>query len=528
MDIPNNNKLNILNLPNEILLFIFNKLKTIDALYSLVDVNERFDRLIFDSLHIRNLDTTSMVLKSYYNRNFSIDKNVLLRISEKILPRIYHQLNELIVEQYSMEHILFAFNYPQLYSLSLVNFQEEMLFECLTGDSILHHLLTQQITDLNVDVPYKPKSKVSESLSNIFALILSISQRLINLNFCQLFPYQKTTISIYKLPSTSCVSSTLTKLKVNVETFDDCLYLVRHLKYLLTLIIDVKKISLSFYDRNNKEKLPELKYFSLTSMMFTSHYDDQIIPLLRRMINLKELKLFLAVLKNHSTYIDGIQLHDEILIHMPQLNKFTFSINTIILNENIKIDLPSNEDIQHSFIGKIYGKVGSYVYVRSEDNVVVSHVYSLPYQFQYFLHLANYFQGDMFHTVRHLTMHDGRPFEYNLFKIISQRFPLLKELCVINCIPQKNKQHSPILIIFPHLILLDLVKIHVDYAEQLLFDKNTHLPSLLDLCIKYKSLAMITNDFTNNPIRGNCAKIKKLLADRFIRPKNFHEYFPLL
>jgi hypothetical protein len=133
MDIPNNNKLNILNLPNEILLFIFNKLKTIDALYSLVDVNERFDRLIFDSLHIRNLDTTSMVIKSYYNRNFSIDKNVLLRISEKILPRIYHQLNELIVEQYSMEHILFAFNYPQLYSLSLVNFQEEMLFECLTG-----------------------------------------------------------------------------------------------------------------------------------------------------------------------------------------------------------------------------------------------------------------------------------------------------------------------------------------------------------------------------------------------------------
>ncbi|CAF3234544.1 unnamed protein product [Rotaria socialis] len=364
MDIPNNNKLNILNLPNEILLFIFNKLKTIDALYSLVDVNERFDRLIFDSLHIRNLDTTSMVIKSYYNRNFSIDKNVLLRISEKMLPRIYHQLNELIVEQYSMEHILFAFNYPQLYSLSLVNFQEEILFECLTGDSILHHLLTQQITDLNVDVPYKPKSKVSESLSNIFALILSMSQRLINLNFCQLFPYRKTTISIYKLLSTSCVSSTLTKLKT----------------------------SLSFYDRNNKEKLPELKYFSLTSMMFTSHYDDQIIPLLRRMINLKELTLFLAVLKSHSIYIDGIQLHDEILIHMPQLNKFTFSINTIILNENIKIDLPSNEDIQHSFIGKIYGKVGSYVHVRSEDNVVVSHVYSLPYQFQYFLHLANYFQ----------------------------------------------------------------------------------------------------------------------------------------
>ncbi|CAF2665784.1 unnamed protein product [Rotaria sp. Silwood2] len=183
MDTSNNNNLNILDLPNEILLIIFNKLNTVDALYSLVDINERFDRLVFDSLHIRNLDTTSMVIKSYYDRNFSIDKNVLLRICEKNLPRIHHQLNELIVEQNSMKHILFTVAYPQLYSLSLVNFQEEILFQYLRGYSILHHILCQQIIDLNIDVPYKPKSKVSKTLSSIFALILSICQRLINLNF---------------------------------------------------------------------------------------------------------------------------------------------------------------------------------------------------------------------------------------------------------------------------------------------------------------------------------------------------------
>ncbi|CAF1348098.1 unnamed protein product [Rotaria sordida] len=74
-----------------------------------------------------------MIIKSYYDRNFSIDKNVLLRICEKILPRIHHQLNELIVEQNSMEHILFTVDYPQLCSLSLVNFQEEILFQYLTG-----------------------------------------------------------------------------------------------------------------------------------------------------------------------------------------------------------------------------------------------------------------------------------------------------------------------------------------------------------------------------------------------------------
>ncbi|CAF5182580.1 unnamed protein product, partial [Rotaria sp. Silwood1] len=91
----------------------------------------------------------------------------------------------------------------------------------------------------------------------------------------------------------------------------------------------------------------------------------------------------------------------------------------------------------------------------------MSRVYSLPY----FLHLNNSFQGDMFDTVRPLTMTDGRPFEYNLFILISQHFPLLKESYVINHQPQNNKQHSSTLIIFPHLILLNLVQTHMDYAE---------------------------------------------------------------
>ncbi len=49
---------------------------------------------------------------------------------------------------------------------------------------------------------------------------------------------------------------------------------------------------------------------SLISIEFVSHYDKQVVPLLRRMINLKELTLFLSVLKTYSTYIDNIQLHN--------------------------------------------------------------------------------------------------------------------------------------------------------------------------------------------------------------------------
>ncbi len=136
MDTSNNNNLNILDLPDEILLIIFNKLNTIDTLYSLVDVNKRFDQLVLNSLRIHKLDTTNMVIKSYYDRTFSMNNNVLSRISKKILPRIHHQLNELIIEQNSIKHILLTANYSQVDSLSLVNFQKEILFQYLTGRNL--------------------------------------------------------------------------------------------------------------------------------------------------------------------------------------------------------------------------------------------------------------------------------------------------------------------------------------------------------------------------------------------------------
>jgi hypothetical protein len=125
-------------------------------------------------------------------------------------------------------------------------------------------------------------------------------------------------------------------------------------------------------------------------------FEREIVELLRRMINLKELTLFLSVLILNGTYVDGIELHNEILIYIPQLNKFTFSIHTFDINNDIEMNLPSNEDIQRSFIGKGFGQVGSSIQIRRKDNVGILHVYSLPYQFQYFLHLNNTFQGDMF------------------------------------------------------------------------------------------------------------------------------------
>ncbi len=133
MNISNNNHLNILDLPNEILFIIFNKLNMADVLYSLVDVTQRFDQLVLDPFYIRNLNMTSMTMKSFFDRIYSIDNQVLDRICKNILHRIYHQINELIVDQYSMERVLHTINYPQLYSLTLMDFPEEVLLNYLTG-----------------------------------------------------------------------------------------------------------------------------------------------------------------------------------------------------------------------------------------------------------------------------------------------------------------------------------------------------------------------------------------------------------
>ncbi len=126
----NNNHLNILDLPNEILLIIFNELNMIDVLYSFVNINERFNRLVLDPLYIRHID---MTINSSSNGISSIDNLVLDRICKTILPQIHHQVNKLTVEPHSMECVLLSLDYPQLYSLSLVGFQEETLFQYLTG-----------------------------------------------------------------------------------------------------------------------------------------------------------------------------------------------------------------------------------------------------------------------------------------------------------------------------------------------------------------------------------------------------------
>jgi hypothetical protein len=214
---------------------------------------------------------------------------------------------------------------------------------------------------------------------------------------------------------------------------------------------------------------------------------------------------------------------------MTQLKKFTFNIKTKVLNRNVRIALPSNEDIQRSFLGRGYQQVFSYVNTKSIECDGECHFYSLPYDFEYFYYVDNSFQGGMFQKVRQLTMDDTIPFEHKLFQHISQDFPFLKYLYITNGRAMKDKPHSSTLITFPYLTFLDLHEAHNNYSLLFLLKKNTHLPSLSYLSIEKKSLKKKTENFTNDPMHFNFQKLKSLdVGQSFVRPKNFCQYFPLL
>jgi hypothetical protein len=106
---------------------------------------------------------------------------------------------------------------------------------------MLRKLLAEQITCLQIDVNDYSTEPVPETLSVVFALIISLCKRLNKLDFSQ--SYGRATFCTFDLSSTNFKSSTLTVLKIYVKSFDDCLYLLDgRFIFLSTLIIKIRTI----------------------------------------------------------------------------------------------------------------------------------------------------------------------------------------------------------------------------------------------------------------------------------------------
>src|SRR5690349_16182334 len=108
------------------------------------------------------------------------------------------------------------------------------------------------------------------------------------------------------------------------------------------------------------------------------------------MSNLEELSLCLTV--SVKTFIDGNHLKTKIIKYMPRLNQFTFFINSFIYI-CCEMNLPSTEDIQHTFIDFPNNKIISYVDNFPDGKRSQCHIYSYPFLMRYYTGITNNFPG---------------------------------------------------------------------------------------------------------------------------------------
>ena len=109
-------------------------------------------------------------------------------------------------------------------------------------DNKIVRKLLEQIEYLEIDINNEPTKSSPETLLAIFTLLLSSCKRLIKLNFGYFF--HRLPVCTFDLSSTTLKCSTLSSLKINVKTFDDCLFLLEgRLNCLSKLIINVQIIS---------------------------------------------------------------------------------------------------------------------------------------------------------------------------------------------------------------------------------------------------------------------------------------------
>ena len=254
-------------------------------------------------------------------------------------------------------------------------------------------------------------------------------------------------------------------------------------------------------------------------------YNEFVVPLLHRMPNLENLSLY-AVVNHSEIIIDGDKLEKDIINYMTRLNKFTFSIRSV-LSLHTQTDFPSNEYIQHTFKNFKNNQIISCVDLFPEAREYHCHIYSYPYTLTYYNNITNNFPGGIFKCVRAVSLNDERLFGHEFFLQIAQSFPLMKTLTLCNRKPQKTDNEQWPIIEYPNLTDIDIVQVHDDYVEQFLLDTKMCLPNKVSLKIDYKSLERVTHNFTRDGTRNNCSKINSLIF--LYKPEvcqHLKDYFP--
>ena len=128
------------DLPDEILIIIFRKLSSSILFCSLIDVNQRFNRLVHDSIFTNRLNLVTFTRQHMF-KELSLGKilvssladRVLDRFCLHILPEIHEKVQWLCLEPFSMKRVLRGRDYPNLSALTLWNIEADDATNLFSG-----------------------------------------------------------------------------------------------------------------------------------------------------------------------------------------------------------------------------------------------------------------------------------------------------------------------------------------------------------------------------------------------------------
>jgi hypothetical protein len=127
------------DLPDEILLIIFQQLNKVLLLYSLSGLNQRLNRIVYDPYFTYSCLT---MLRCYSDDdNYPLPDQILDKFCSQILPEIHHNIKWLHLEQSSMIRILLSAKYPNLYGLTLYHIEKETAKYFYTGKTFYFEIL---------------------------------------------------------------------------------------------------------------------------------------------------------------------------------------------------------------------------------------------------------------------------------------------------------------------------------------------------------------------------------------------------
>lgn len=234
-----------MDLPDEMILAIWKYLYNIDVLSAFTGLNSQFDRLIRDDAVIGSLTLLSHYPDQYPHLQ---PDSILDRFCLELLPKIHHRVRCLTLEPISMGRVLSTGSFPSLNHLTLINVDRDCVQRYFIGneniDPSFKELFQRQITHLTVALVGAGGTELQlDQTDTIMIPIFSLFANLVELDFSSPgYREFRTRLQSVHPSMMRCFSSALVRLRINVETFDDCLYLLDgRLPHLRRLDIHIAK-----------------------------------------------------------------------------------------------------------------------------------------------------------------------------------------------------------------------------------------------------------------------------------------------